>query len=409
MIVKDGGTDLERCLLSAVPYVDRILIGDTGSSDGSQELARSFGAKVIEFPWEKDFSKARNRVIEHCKCDWVLVLDADDMLDSINGARIRKLIQAPNLYAYRHSVWNYVTKTTTRIGDWAAAPNTFPFEHSQPYPSYVPTPTIRLFRNHPGLQFDGCVHETLNYRLAALNLPAADSDFFVHHFGFVRDSEQARRAKNDLYHELGENKLRRIPNDPQALQDLGISELEHRKNPAAALPFFEKARQIFPQSARVWLYTGICLSRLQRNPEALECLNHAASLGFDSGVLYQAIGDTHYQMDNFTLANQAYTTMAERGESSPISEAKRGVCEVRLGHVATGLGRIQHVVAESPDAAELYDILSTAALLADDLPLAVRTMQARVSLGNLTGFHSQLVSVIQAKFNQQRATELAVA
>jgi tetratricopeptide (TPR) repeat protein len=409
MIVKDGGTDLERCLQSAVPFVDRILIGDTGSTDGSQQRARRFGAEVIEFPWENDFAKARNRVLAHCKCDWVLVLDADDMLDPIGGARISELIQSPNLYAYHHSVWNYVTKTVTRIGDWAAVPNTFPFEHSQPYPSYVPTPTIRLFRNYPGLEFDGCVHETLVHRLAALNLPSANSDFIVHHFGFVHDSGQARQIKNDIYHALGEDKLRRMPNDPQALQDLGISELEHRKNPASALGYFEKARQIGPQLARLWLYSGICLSRLQRGSEALEYLDHASSLGLQTGVLYQAIGDTHFQMENFALANQAYTTMAERGDSSPIAEAKRGVCQVRLGQVVTGIARIQRVVAESPDAAELYDILATTALLVEDLPLAVQTMQARVRLGNLTSFHTQLVSVIQAKFNQQRQASLAVA
>lgn len=409
MIVKDGGTDLERCLQSAVPFVDRILIGDTGSSDGSQDRARRFGAEVIEFPWENDFAKARNRVLAHCKCDWVLVLDADDMLDPINGAKIRELIQSPNLYAYHHSVWNYVTKSVTRIGSWAAVPNTFPFEHSQPYPSYVPAPTIRLFRNHPGLEFDGCVHETLVYRLAALNLPAANSDFFVHHFGFVHDSEQARQTKNDIYHALGEDKLRLMPNDIQALQDLGISELEHRKNPAAALAHFEKARQMSPQTARLWLYSGICLSRMQRGSEALQCLNHASNLGLKTSVLYQAIGDAHFQMENFALANQAYSTVAERGGASPISEATRGVCEVRLGQVATGIARIQQVVAESPHAAELYDILATTALLVGDLPLAVQTMQARVSLGNLTSFHTQLVSVIQTRFNQQRQAEPAVA
>jgi hypothetical protein len=42
MIVKDGGADFERCLESAAPFVDRILVGDTGASDDSKAVARRF-------------------------------------------------------------------------------------------------------------------------------------------------------------------------------------------------------------------------------------------------------------------------------------------------------------------------------------------------------------------------------
>ena len=69
MIVKDGGSGLERCLRSVVPFVDRVIIGDTGSSDGSREVARRAGAEVIDIPWEQDFASARNRVLAERKCD----------------------------------------------------------------------------------------------------------------------------------------------------------------------------------------------------------------------------------------------------------------------------------------------------------------------------------------------------
>ena len=104
MIVKDGGADLARCLKSAAPFVDRMVVGDTGSLDDSRDIARRIGAEVIEVRWEQDFSKARNRLIEERKCDWILVLDADEMLDPLSGENIRKLIHERNIYACHHKV-----------------------------------------------------------------------------------------------------------------------------------------------------------------------------------------------------------------------------------------------------------------------------------------------------------------
>src|SRR5271168_4051990 len=82
MIVKDGAASLKRCLESVAPLVDRILLGDTGSTDDTVPIARSFGAEILSIPWKNDFPLARNWVFEHSRCDWILVLEADEMLDA---------------------------------------------------------------------------------------------------------------------------------------------------------------------------------------------------------------------------------------------------------------------------------------------------------------------------------------
>ena len=107
-------------------------------------------------------------------------------------------------------------------------------------------------------------------------------------------------------------------------------------------------------------------------------------------------------MGNYNEANEAYTKVANRGEASPLSEAKRGASEVHSGLKEAGLSRMQRAISSAPDAAELYGILAAGALLAGHLSLAVQTMKARVSLGNLTDFHSEFVAPLQAKFNEQR-------
>lgn len=80
MIVKNEERSLRKCLESAKPIVDEIIIADTGSNDRSLEIAREMGAQVFEFSWVNDFSAARNFALSHSDADWNLVLDGDEYL-----------------------------------------------------------------------------------------------------------------------------------------------------------------------------------------------------------------------------------------------------------------------------------------------------------------------------------------
>lgn len=402
MIVKDGAAVLDRCLGSIAAFVDRMLIGDTGSTDRTVQIASSLGAEVIDIPWEGDFSRARNRLLKLCKSDWVLILDADEMVDEASGALIRKLIEAPGVHAYHNPRWNYMRDANARLGFQAARANPFLLGESRGYPAYVSLPTTRLFRSHPGIYYEGCVHETITRRLAALGLATANADFIVHHFGHAEDSDTERQGKDALYHSLGERKLALNPEDAQALLEMGLAELEVTQRPHRALPHFERACRVSPDSPAAWLYSGMCLVRLNRLQEALERLARAERLGFRTGVLYLTIGDAHFQASQYREARAAYEQVGAAGYASPLSLAKMGACEVRLGKAKEGISRMQQAVKASPENRELYDMLAAAAVLCGDLSLAVETMQARLPLGNLTDFHNQLAGVIQAQFESRK-------
>jgi tetratricopeptide (TPR) repeat protein len=397
MIVKDGAPFLARCLKSVSPFVDRIIVGDTGSTDETVTIAREFGAEVLAISWEQDFSRARNQILEQRKCDWILVLDADEMLDPSGGARIRELIEASTVHAYHNPRWNYMRDLNARLGFQTAKPNPVLFEESRPYPAYVPLPTTRLFRGHPGIFYEGCVHETITRRIAALHLPTDRADFIVHHFGHAEDAETDRKKKDELYHVLGEKKLDRNPDDPQALIEMGLAELEHAQRPAAALVHFERACELSPNSAAGWLYAGVCLVRLAKLTEALVRLEQAANLGLQTGLLYQTAGDAHFHAGSFAQARAAYGQVAALGEASPLSEAKMGACEVNLGSAAEGIRRIQQAVASAPANPELYDILAAASLRAGDLKLSTQALQARLRLGKPTDFHFKMAAILQVE------------
>ncbi len=92
MITKDEEARLGGCLESLKNLVDEIVIYDTGSSDGTVELARSLGATVIEGYWDDDFSRARNAALEHCRGDWIAWFDADETLVCDDPTELRHLL-----------------------------------------------------------------------------------------------------------------------------------------------------------------------------------------------------------------------------------------------------------------------------------------------------------------------------
>lgn len=91
MMVRDEEENLQRSLPSLKDLADELIVVDTGSKDKSIEVAKSFGAKVYEHPWEDDFSKHRNQSISYATCDWIFIFDADEELIAPDESSIRNL------------------------------------------------------------------------------------------------------------------------------------------------------------------------------------------------------------------------------------------------------------------------------------------------------------------------------
>ncbi len=87
LIVKNEEAMLTRCLDSVVE-ADEIVVCDTGSADLTVKIAEKYGATVVHFPWCDDFAAARNFAKSHAQSEWVLSIDADEMLTSgVNSVR----------------------------------------------------------------------------------------------------------------------------------------------------------------------------------------------------------------------------------------------------------------------------------------------------------------------------------
>ena len=91
MIVKDEEQVLARCLDSVAPYVDEIVIVDTGSSDDTVHIAERYTSKIHFFAWRDDFAAARNFSFQKAAGDYLMWMDADDVLPRESAARFSAL------------------------------------------------------------------------------------------------------------------------------------------------------------------------------------------------------------------------------------------------------------------------------------------------------------------------------
>lgn len=91
MIVRDEKDVLARALDGVKDAVDEIVILDTGSVDGTPKLAKRYTNKVFSMPWKDDFSLARNTAFSYCSGDYLMWLDADDIVTEDNAAKLRAL------------------------------------------------------------------------------------------------------------------------------------------------------------------------------------------------------------------------------------------------------------------------------------------------------------------------------
>lgn len=80
MIVKNEENVIARCLNSVKDIVDEIIIVDTGSTDHTKEIIKSYSDKIFDFNWIDDFSAARNYSFSKASKNFILWLDADDVM-----------------------------------------------------------------------------------------------------------------------------------------------------------------------------------------------------------------------------------------------------------------------------------------------------------------------------------------
>lgn len=223
VIARDEAEYLPRMLESVHGVVDEIIVVDTGSRDGTAEIARRAGARVIEEPFADDFSAARNTSLAAASCPWILVLDADEQLAPGTGEVLKGAIRQEGRAGFFLRFLNDLGEGRQHICGM-----------------------VRLFRNRDDIRFRYLIHEQVlpdlwNHCKRTGETIAPLPEAVVHHDGYLPERCQ-ERDKNQRNERL-----------------------------------FRKQVEKFPEHAYSWYKFGDFLRRFEeRRDEALEALDRAA-------------------------------------------------------------------------------------------------------------------------------------
>jgi tetratricopeptide (TPR) repeat protein len=316
LIAKNEERFIGQCLESVRRLADQIVVMDTGSTDWTRDIAQRFGAEVYSFPWQDDFSAARNAALERANGDWILMLDADEELLPESHDALLKAMGNPQALAFRLPM---VDKGREAEGC-----------------HYVP----RLFRNAPGLFYVGRVHEqifsSIEVRRQEWGLESLLGTARLLHHGYAAEMVRGRK-KGSRNLRLLQRAIEELPNEANLLMNLGL-ELARSGRTEEALGFYLEAfeamaalpkEQVVPELKEA-LLTQLCarLLNLKQFDQIVSVLESRLARSTPlSASLHFTLGLAHLEFKQYKdAAEQMRQCLAKRDLLAlyPINKEIRG-------------------------------------------------------------------------------------
>ncbi|MGA0601591.1 glycosyltransferase [Caulobacter sp. KR2-114] len=338
MIARDERRAIARALASARPHVERLIVLDTGSTDGTPQIAAEAGAEVAHFTWCDDFAAARNAALDLSDADWNLVLDADEWIDG-GEAALGPQVLAPGAGDFLGSV-----QVASEIGEGA--------ERS--------TSRAWIARVLPrGVRYAGRIHEQ-----PASTLPLRRLPLVIAHDGYLPDNLERKGARNET---LLMAELEASPEDAYLWFQLGKEHQVRERPPQAAVCFSEALRLAGPEAPfrhALVVRALTALKTAERFDEALALLDAEFPNWQASPDFFFAMGDLYLAwagrnpdkalQEFLPLAEFAWKKCLEIGERPDLDGAVAG----RGGHMPAHNLAVMYGTLGLADLARDYEALA---------------------------------------------------
>jgi len=243
IIVKNEEMMLSGCLTSIKPIADEIIVVDTGSTDKTLEIARKFGAKTFNFEWNSDFSSARNFSLEKASGDWIIVIDADEILEQKDQEGIKKLVLMKDFDAFSVIQRTYTDESSNL--EFVKLP-----QKRYGFSGYFDVEVIRIFRNN-GYKYSGKVHEIIDDSLKDAKIGRTDVIF--HHLEHMKGTV---RQKQLNYLKICLEEIDAGNKSEKMLCDAALLTFNYKKDYPEAEKLLQNTIKIHPGSVRTHLLLG---------------------------------------------------------------------------------------------------------------------------------------------------------
>ena len=230
MIVKNEEKNIERALSWGKGVVSEQIVVDTGSTDRTVEIAKKMGAEVYFFPWQDDFSLAKNFAISKCRYPWIAMLDADESFSEQDAKKMKDYIalveKDPKVHGLR-----------TAIADIDPNGQVVSLDS-----------TVRLFRNREDIRYRRAIHEQLCLTNGEDFRPAnCGNNLTVLHTGYQAEV-LSKKLKEKRNINLLQKELEKNPEEFDLYVYLGM-EYAFRKMWREAITQYRKFYAYLPEKA----------------------------------------------------------------------------------------------------------------------------------------------------------------
>jgi tetratricopeptide (TPR) repeat protein len=343
-IVKNEAKSLPRCLGSVKNVVDEIIVLDTGSTDNTVEIAEQAGAKAYHFPWCDDFAVARNEALKYVTGEWILVLDADEVLTEEIVPQLKQVIEGEN-----NLVINLIRQEVGAV--------------QSPY-----SQVSRLFRRHPEVKFIRPYHALIDDSVAQLLKEESHwqvvnlTTVAILHYGYqaekIASLDKYTRARLVM-----EKFAATHPNDPYVCSKLGALYLQSDrvKDGIKFLKQGLKSNQAEPPVLFELYYSlGNAYVRQQDYERAKKQYEKAISqpiLPMLKIGAYNNLGNLLQQIGDFAKARQAYQTVLQIDPNLAVGYYNLGMTLKALGKIKEAIAAYQQAIKLDPNYALAYQNL----------------------------------------------------
>ena len=406
IVARNEARFIRASIASARPVVDEVIVVDTGSSDGTPDLARQAGARVVEAEWPGDLGEAHNLPLRFATGDWVLSLDGDEVLDPASRDVVRPTIASGGR---RHDGF----RVTIRNYDYGLIEK---FRRADPHEplawgalGYRSTAPVRLFRRADAAMFEGRLHQAPAKSIRRRGGRIGTAPLLIHHYGWLRDD----RPRTSFYRALARRQVADRPDDPNAWLEFGV--ILSSTDPAAGLEAFRCARRL-GQRATAAYFIGGALADLGRPDQAIGFLTEAVrgnrrdrSPHFDRADALELLGGIYEALGQSTKAEAAYRRAVSLRSDSPVAQNNLAALLSERGAHRQAVAILAALLERFPGMSMPWATLGAVSLRRSNLDAAQRALERALDIDaqNLSARFN--LAVVYSRRGQPRRAARAYA
>ncbi|PIR23194.1 MAG: hypothetical protein COV44_04335 [Deltaproteobacteria bacterium CG11_big_fil_rev_8_21_14_0_20_45_16] len=225
LIVRDEESLLEACLSAIPKEVGEIIVVDTGSKDRTREIASRFHPKLYDFEWCDNFAAARNFAASKATRNWILFIDADEIItppgyQDLIGAMHNQGVDAYDLIErnYTNDLGIKGWRSLSNIDDYPAM--------AAGFSGFYDSKMVKLYRNYRGLRWERSIHETLEPSCRQLGCALNSTTIVIHHLEGLKSSKQLKNKSSRYLRAV----LKKLQSEPRNAAYWFEAALEFTKN-----------------------------------------------------------------------------------------------------------------------------------------------------------------------------------